>query len=511
MKRLFSLLLVFLLVLPMGACASQEGGGTMANYLTFASAEPFTIAVQNATKNWDGTLYYSTDTATWNEWDGTTAIASAEHSGEQKIYMRGSGNSVITGGGPECGWGLTGNNIRCEGNIENLLDYEIVANGEHPSMARSCYYHLFSYCTSLTKAPELPATTLATWCYGAMFYGCTSLTKAPELPATTLPTACYADMFGRCTSLKLSATQTDEYITEYRIPSSGIGSTTGDASLTYMFLNTGGTFTGTPSINTTYYLHSSNGIVGSKLSIVTDAVTDTTATVTLSCRKLLYTDVVYRIKAWCYPKGVDYWTAPATWESDLFGGPAHSESVTFEGLLPGTEYEVYAVIYGTDGATEHNATVTFTTAEGGTEPILLLVANQVMGNGFNLYLLTKNLEATDYTAEVTVFTDGGAVAFYGELNTDGSGIDYISVTGLEPLTEYTAAVDIYPSPNGEVVLHGEHTVTTTDEIPVVGYDRDSFLLGFASGLGATAATKDGAEYNSWAQGYIVGCSLRKAL
>ena len=34
---------------------------------------------------------------------------------------------------------------------------------------------MFSGCTSLTSAPELPATTLARYCYGNMFSGCTKL------------------------------------------------------------------------------------------------------------------------------------------------------------------------------------------------------------------------------------------------------------------------------------------------------------------------------------------------
>ena len=34
-----------------------------------------------------------------------------------------------------------------------------------------------------------------------MFYGCTSLTTAPELPATTLVNSCYDSMFRGCTSL----------------------------------------------------------------------------------------------------------------------------------------------------------------------------------------------------------------------------------------------------------------------------------------------------------------------
>lgn len=63
------------------------------------------------------------------------------------------------------------------------------------------FRNLFRECTSLTKAPILPATTLANNCYGYMFYNCTSLTEAPELPATTLRDYCYCDMFERCTSL----------------------------------------------------------------------------------------------------------------------------------------------------------------------------------------------------------------------------------------------------------------------------------------------------------------------
>ena len=60
---------------------------------------------------------------------------------------------------------------------------------------------MFKGCTSLTQAPELPATTLADYCYEQMFRGCTSLIIAPELPATTLKTHCYSNMFYGCTSL----------------------------------------------------------------------------------------------------------------------------------------------------------------------------------------------------------------------------------------------------------------------------------------------------------------------
>ena len=145
-------------------------------------------------------------------------------------------------------------------------------------LVTECYGGIFSRCTSLTEAPALPATELAINCYSFMFYGCSGLTKAPALPATFLPAYCYYTMFEGCTSLeelpalssvgyldtycclrmfygctgiKLSQTKTGEYVTAYKI---GMGSSAGGSIPTQdMFANTGGTFTGTPSPNITYY------------------------------------------------------------------------------------------------------------------------------------------------------------------------------------------------------------------------------------------------------------------
>ena len=306
------------------------------SYLSFIGNEDFTLKTGNTTKNWDGTLEYSTDAITWNIWNGSD-ISSAG----SKLYLRGTGNTRITGNSNDYRFIFTGTNslkVACEGNIENLLDYKTVSAGGHPTMANSCYQSMFYGCTSLTTAPELPATTLAERCYAYMFNGCTSLTTAPELPATTLVDSCYSNMFRECTSItaapdlpattladycyngmfrdctslrsapalpattlvngcyynmfyrctslttapalpattlvnycyqimfagctkiKLSATQTGEYQTAYRIPKSGTGTIATDALLG-IFINTGGTFKGTPSINTTYYLSTSNTVV----------------------------------------------------------------------------------------------------------------------------------------------------------------------------------------------------------------------------------------------------------
>ena len=338
------------------------------SYLTFSSPNSFTLAVNDATKHWDGTLEFLTydinSDKIWTTWDGTTTLSSVDNDGEYVLYLRGTGNTVITGSNSNYKWVLTGTDIKCIGNIENLLDYATVESGEHPTMAgycyanmfngctsliqasplpattlvsncynsmfcgctaltqapslsattlaNSCYYSMFqgctgltqapvlpattlasycyvnmfynctnliqapvlpattlaSYCyssmfrncTNLTQAPELPATTLAESCYVAMFYNCTNLIQAPVLPATTLANSCYYGMFSGCTSLKLSSTQTGEYTQEYRIPSFGEGVTATNA-LKNMFTSTGGTFTGTPEINTTYYLSSDNMIV----------------------------------------------------------------------------------------------------------------------------------------------------------------------------------------------------------------------------------------------------------
>lgn len=308
-------------------------------YLTFSSPSSFTLNVIDNQKYWDGTLEYSTDTITWSTWDGTTTLSSASDGTKHNLYLRGTGNTKITGNSADSTkghWVLTGSNISCEGNIENLLDYATVSLGNHPTMANYCYYYMFYDCSALISAPELPAITLSTQCYNAMFARCTSLTSAPALPATTLTAGCYLNLFNHCSSLvnapelpattlaancysfmfaactalttppvlpattlatscyenmfdscsalttipkllattlapecyksmfnacskiKLSTTQTGNYQTSYRIPAIGTG-TTAYYALYSMFDYTGGTFKGTPTINTTYY--TSNTIV----------------------------------------------------------------------------------------------------------------------------------------------------------------------------------------------------------------------------------------------------------
>ena len=135
------------------------------SYLTFSSSNRFTLKVNNLTKNWDGTLEYFASDKTWTVWDGTTVLSAVYDDGEYFLYLRGTKNTIITGNDISFRWILHGSNIVCIGNIENLLDYTIVASGYHPRMANYCYSSMFYNCTSLTQAPALPATTLANNCY----------------------------------------------------------------------------------------------------------------------------------------------------------------------------------------------------------------------------------------------------------------------------------------------------------------------------------------------------------
>ena len=248
---------------------TSGGGGDYTDCLTF-TGETSEFTLKATYKEWDGTLEWSTDHTNWTTLTGTEAMQSVG----KKLYLRGKGNTKFMTSQGIC-WRLSAK-AGCSGNIQTLLDWESPPTSIPTSycynrmfygctnlttapalpattLASNCYSYMFDNCRSLTTAPALPATTLASYCYNGMFNGCTNLTTAPALPATTLAQGCYYYMFRGCTKLKLSTTQTTEYKTPWRIPSSGTILSEQSNWSTYMLTDTGGTFTGDPSINTTYY------------------------------------------------------------------------------------------------------------------------------------------------------------------------------------------------------------------------------------------------------------------
>ena len=126
-------------------------------FLTFISDESFSLKV-GKTKNWNGTIEYSTDCDTWSEWTGSS-IQSASGNDGYVLYLRGTGNTVISGNNQDYRFVITGTDVRCKGSIETLLDYETAATGAHPIMESGCFRLLFYANSALTEAPSLPATT----------------------------------------------------------------------------------------------------------------------------------------------------------------------------------------------------------------------------------------------------------------------------------------------------------------------------------------------------------------
>lgn len=138
-------------------------------------------------------LYYSYDGVNETQWNYSALTLDPGES----VYIRGNNpNGLSSGVSLYSKFVMSSGRISCQGNIMTLLGEDIL------TIPNSyCFVTLFSGCTSLVDAPELPATGLSEQCYRYMFHGCTSLVNAPELPATSLKEYCYLGMFYQCASL----------------------------------------------------------------------------------------------------------------------------------------------------------------------------------------------------------------------------------------------------------------------------------------------------------------------
>ena len=176
-------------------------------YVTFTAEASQTLTMSKAVN----TLQFSLNGEDWKPLNTNSVTFGGEY-GALRLRGKSSVGTVNSSGGYS--QILFGNDtpVACSGDIRTLVDYEDYENAD-TSNAR--FSSLFYRCTSLTSAPELPATTLAYRCYASMFKGCISLTSAPELPATTLAENCYESMFKDCTGLsaapKLPATALVKY------------------------------------------------------------------------------------------------------------------------------------------------------------------------------------------------------------------------------------------------------------------------------------------------------------
>ena len=82
------------------------------------------------------------------------------------------------------------------------INFLLNQNATDSTLADNSYlfYKLFSGCSALKKAPELPETTMDEACYAYMFQG-TSIVEMPKMPVATLAVDCYKGMFQGNTAL----------------------------------------------------------------------------------------------------------------------------------------------------------------------------------------------------------------------------------------------------------------------------------------------------------------------
>ena len=239
MKKVFNLLVSFVLIAGFSACSKDDSGNQQqepeypsptpvpsADYkgLAFISSGESTVRLAQVGTPYEISLEYSTDESHWKPYTIGETITLADstfllfRSGEHKNrkFSKDDENYYhFEISGP----------VTAQGNIMSLLDRDfstplstnaffalfegctsLLSAPELPAttMEQGCYFRMFAECTGLKSAPELPAKELAYNCYGWMFKGCSALTYVPDLPATEMVSYCYNNMFANCTSLKFA-------------------------------------------------------------------------------------------------------------------------------------------------------------------------------------------------------------------------------------------------------------------------------------------------------------------
>ena len=207
-------------------CIYNPGSDYSKEYLTFRVISGGTIAWTAAGGGYYRTIQYSVNGGNWTSLTATSEGSTFTVSAGDVVRLRGT-NSTYAGSNTNYD-GFSGGTaiFDVEGNIMSLIYGDNFVNNTALTgtynfcsmfkqtnvvsaenlilpamvMTEGCYRALFANSPSLTVAPELPATTLATACYRYMFQDC-SIVTAPDLLAQTLVTSCYEGMFNNCLSL----------------------------------------------------------------------------------------------------------------------------------------------------------------------------------------------------------------------------------------------------------------------------------------------------------------------
>lgn len=182
MKKVFNLLVSFVLIAGFSACSKDDSGNQQvpknpvpsADYkgLAFISSGESTVRLAQVGTPYEISLEYSTDETHWKPYtigetitleDSTFLLfRNGEHK-NRKFSKDDENYYHFEISGP----------ISARGNIMSLLNRDFSTQ-----LTFYGFFALFEGCTSLLSAPELPATTMEKGCYSQMFAGCTALKSA---------------------------------------------------------------------------------------------------------------------------------------------------------------------------------------------------------------------------------------------------------------------------------------------------------------------------------------------
>lgn len=178
MKKVFNLLVSFVLIAGFSACSKDDSGNQQqepgypsptpvpsADYkgLAFISSGESTVRLAQVGTTYEISLEYSTDESHWKPYTIGETITLADstfllfRSGEHKNrkFSKDTENYYhFEISGP----------ISAQGNIMSLLNRDFST-----PLTKYAFFTLFEGCTSLLSAPELPTTTMEYGCYAQMF------------------------------------------------------------------------------------------------------------------------------------------------------------------------------------------------------------------------------------------------------------------------------------------------------------------------------------------------------
>jgi len=250
-------------------------------WIEFNSAEQFEIVSypsQYAISGWNGTMEYYDFSNGWQTWNGDTIYSQYSNidptgqsiDGKYYLFIRGTNNTTLninnlSGTSGKEVWKITGTDVSCYGNIENLLDYKLTQQGKHPTVGNYAFRSLFRGNSSLITCPWIGCIDLSgTQCCGNIIRECTNLTVLPTIYAKTFNGPQTFNYGFNNTKCNVSQTRVGQYTLEYKVPyvnESEVINTIGQSA----FNGTQGTYTGSLNSNTTYYLATPimtpNGIV----------------------------------------------------------------------------------------------------------------------------------------------------------------------------------------------------------------------------------------------------------